>query len=282
MAISRSKLGSLRHPSESSRFVLTMFVLIPMGFLVAAATIATFGTILLIAPVILFFMWFTLRLLVASWMNNMVEVTHASFPEALDAIRVAKSHFGYDRPIKAYVYQEGTYNASILPLLNTKFLLLPSELMRVENGEGELRFLVGRFVGALASRHYRFGWLEFFINSVEKLIIFNILLYPYERATKLTGDRLGLAMTGGDLDTALTAMMKLVVGTDVADRVDVMSFVEQGEQYDGSFFSWLARALSPFPHNTTRVRELILFAQEKNLVSHYPSRRQRSRKRQSA
>lgn len=267
MALSRSEINALRHPSEHSRFILTMFVLIPMGFLVAIFTVVTVGAILLFVPFILFFLWFALRLYVASCMTNMVEVSEASFPEALAAIRDAQSHFGYHQPISAYVYQEGEYNASLMPLLNTKILLLNSEILRAENSDTELRFLVGRFVGALASRHFRFGWLELLINSVEKFWIFNILLYPYERATKLTGDRLGLAMTGGDVDTALLVMIKLVVGTDIADRVNVRAFIEQGVKYEGSFFAWLARALSPFPHHTKRVHELVLFAREKNLVS---------------
>lgn len=264
MPLSRSELKELRHPSESSRYRLTMFVLIPVGVLVAALTVATFGAILLFAPFILFVLWFSLRLYVASWMNNMVEVSEVSFPTAHAAIQEARRHFGYDRQVSAYVYQEGSYNAALLPLLNTKVLLLNSELMRPENSETELRFLIGRFVGALASKHYRFGWLQFFINGVEKLFIFNILLYPYERAIKLSGDRLGLDLIGYDLDTALSAMMKLAVGTDIADQVNIQAYVSQGVRYKGSFFAWLARAVSTFPHHTKRVHELILFARERN------------------
>lgn len=269
MPLTKSELRSLRHPSEHPRFILTIFVLIPVAFLIAALTVATFGSILLLAPIILFFLWFGLRLAVANWMNNMVEVSEVSFPSAFHAIQKAKKHFDYQRPVQAYVYQEGAYNASFLPLLNTKVLLLNSELMRDENTDTELDFLVGRFVGAVASKHYRFGWLQFFINGVEKLLIFNMFLYPYERATKLSGDRLGLDMIGGDIDTAVTAMMKLVVGTDIAQQANVRAYVIQGLKYQGSFFGWLARALSTFPHHTKRVRELILFAKDK-----YPDKAQ--------
>ena len=267
MAISKEELRALRHPSEAGRFVLTMFVLIPLGILVAALTVATFGAILLAAPFILFGLWFSLRVVVASCMNNMVQVTNVSFPEAHEAIEEAKALFGYKKPVQAYVYQDGSYNAGILPLLNTKVLFLNSELMKAENGRDEIRFIVGWFVGALASKHYRFGWLEAFINGVEKLMIFNILLFPYERATKLSGDRLGLYMLGGDIQTATMAMMKMVVGSDIAERANVKSFVAQGVMYNGSFFSWVARAVSRFPHHTTRVTQLIMFAREK-----YPDR----------
>ena len=219
--------------------------------------------ILLLAPFILFVMWFSLRLYAASFMNNTGLVTAESFPEAHQAIEEAKAYFGFDRKIEAYVYQDGNYNASLMPMLNIKVLLLNSELMRRENNTNEVRFIVGRFVGAMASKHYRFMWLQAFLDGVEKLAVFNILLYPYERALKLSGDRLGLAMIDGDIHVAVHAMMKLVVGTDIADQVNVSAFLQQGKQQDGRFFRWLGKAFSTFPHHTTRVAELIAFAEQK-------------------
>ncbi|WP_299614754.1 M48 family metallopeptidase [uncultured Tateyamaria sp.] len=266
MPISRKELSALRHPKETPRFYVTLFVLIPLGIIVAALTIASFGLILLIAPLVLFVLWFSLRMFAAYYMNNTILVTAESFPDAHRAIEDAKQYFGYTKPIQAYVYQEGTYNMALMPLLNVKVLLLNSELMRPENNDDELRFLVGRFVGALASKHYRFMWLQAFLNGVEKLAIFNILLYPYERALKLSGDRLGLAMIGGDIDAAVQSMVKLVVGTDIADQVNVDAFVKQGERHGGGFFRWLVKALSTFPHTTTRVSELLKFA-----ASAYPA-----------
>lgn len=263
MPISKAELQELRHPSETPRFYLTMLVLIPVGLLVGVVIISTFGIILLFAPIILFFLWVGLRLTVANWMNNLVQVSERSFPEVDAAIDEAKQLFGYPKMVEAYVYEEGSYNAALLPLLNTKFLLINSELLRKENGVNEIRFIVGRFVGALASKHFRFGWLQFLINGVEKLLIFNILLYPYERAIKLSGDRMGLRMIDGDTSAAVMSMMKMVVGVDIANRVNVRAYVTQGMRYRGSFFSWLARAFSTFPHHCKRVSEIIAFATEK-------------------
>ena len=49
----------------------------------------------------------------------------------------------------------------------------------------------------------------------------------------------------------------------MAERANVKSFVAQGLKYNGSFFSWIARALSRYPHHTTRVTQLIMFAKER-------------------
>ncbi len=279
MPLSKNELRELRHPSETPRFYLTLFVLIPLGFIVAFLTVETFGAILLLVPIVLFIMWFGIRLTVAHWMNNFVQVSAASFPEANDAIKEAKQLFGYNRPVEAYVYEDGSYNASILALLNTKVLLLNSELLKSENGKDELRFIVGRFVGALAAKHFRFGWLQFFINSVEKLLVFNILLFPYERATKLSGDRMGLRMIDGNTRVAVRSMMKMAVGTDIADQVNVRAYVAQGKKYQGSFFGWLARAFSSFPHHCKRVSELIVFAKQKYPGSVSASRRRSGKHR---
>lgn len=260
MTLTKDELIALRHPKENARFLITLFVLLPLGCIIAVLTVSTLGAIVLLAPVILFFLWLSLRLWLASLMNNTILVTATSFPKAYKAIEDARSHFGYKSKIEAYVYQEGSYNMSLLPLLNVKVLLLNSELMRSENNNDELRFLVGRFVGALASKHFRFSWLQVFLNSVEKLFIFNLLLYPYERTLKLSGDRLGLSLIDGDIHVATLSMIKLVVGTDIAKQVNVSAFLKQGELQRGSFFSWLNKAFSTFPHHTVRVSELLEFA----------------------
>jgi hypothetical protein len=131
--------------------------------------------------------------------------------------------------------------------------------MDAQPGENkELEFIIGRFIGALAARHYRFMWLEILVDSFEKIAIFNILLYPYQRATQLTGDRLGYAFIGHDKKTATRVMMRLTGGRDVGHRISVNSFLTQGRENDG-IFSFLTRALSKFPHLTYRVNSLISF-----------------------
>ncbi len=258
--ISKKEFKELRHPKEIPRFYLTLLVLIPVGFLIAALTVATFGLILLAVPLILFFLWFGVKLAVANWMNNLVKVSELSFPQVNDAINDSKDFFGYHSPVDAYIIDDGSYNAIILPLLTRKFLLINSELLKGSNSADEMRFIVGRFVGSLAAKHFRFGWLSFLIDSIENIFIFNILLYPYERAVVLSGDRLGLRFIGGNANVAVTCLIKTQVGSEIASQVNIQGYISQGKQYHGSFFSWLARAFSRFPHNCTRVYELLMFA----------------------
>ncbi|MEM8793057.1 MAG: M48 family metallopeptidase [Pseudomonadota bacterium] len=263
MPITKKELDSLRHPTEAGRYRLTVFVLAPVALLAAAIIIGSFGTVLLIVPFVLFGLWFSLKLYTAYFINNAVKVTPRSFPEAHAAIVEAKELFGFKGKVDAYVVQQGDYNAMLMPLLSRKLLILNSELFKDGNSQAEIRFIVGRFVGGLASKQFRFGWLQAFLNGVEKLVVLNLLLTPYERSVKLSGDQMGLYMIGGDLPSAVNAMIKLILGSDAAGRANVASFLDQEQSGGHGFFPWLTRAMSHFPHHTTRVANLVRFASER-------------------
>jgi hypothetical protein len=263
MTLPSPELAALRHPSESSRFRLTLLVLAPLAVVLAAFVIFTAGIALITVALVLFFVWFAVRLASASYLGNLVKASDTSFPEVVSAVAEAKARLGYAGHVDAFVYEEGSYNALLVPLLRRKVLLINSELLKPCNPTTELRFMVGRFVGSLASKHYRFSWLQAFLGGVEKLVVFNMLLYPYERAVVYSGDQMGLVFIDGDIAAGTSALMKTVVGSDIAERADVASFVGQGVASRGSFFSWLARAYSSFPHATHRVENLLRFARER-------------------
>ncbi|HEU0221220.1 MAG TPA: hypothetical protein VFR34_03270, partial [Paracoccaceae bacterium] len=129
--------------------MLTLFVLIPLALVGAVLTVSSFGLVVILVPFVLFSVWFTVRLMSAWYVNNTVKVSEKTFPEVHAAIADAKTVFGYNGPVDAYVYEEGSYNAMIVALLRRKFLLINSELLKEHNTHAELRFIVGRFIGSL-------------------------------------------------------------------------------------------------------------------------------------
>jgi hypothetical protein len=260
MSLSREEFVALRHPTEAFRFSLTLVVLVPVILLGSALVIATYGIVLLTIPLVMLSLWFGLRLFAASHLNNSIECSEQNFPEVIRAIEDAKEYFGYNGEVLAFIVDEGGFDAKLVTLLRRKYLMIHSGILK-DGAEDQMRFVVGRFIGALATKKYRFMWLQAVLSSIEKLMIFNLLLYPYERATQLSGDQMGLAMINGNLDAALNAMMRMTVGNDLANRVDVEAFVHQGRRHGRGFFAWLVRALSTFPHNTRRVENLIEFSQ---------------------
>ena len=259
-----SEINKYRHRKEASRFYLTLFVIAPfLGLLVLFSILTSgYGFIGILIFLAFFFItrWFLHHLAMASIKNNMVAVTEKSFPEVFKAIHEARGFFSYPYPIEAYVFEEGSYNMLLAPMMRTKVLLLHSEVVDPESGENkEMRYLVGRFVGAMAARHFRFMTLEMIVDGFEKIAVFNILLYPYQRATQLTGDRLGYAFIGPDIQTSVRTLLRLSAGRNVAHRVNVNSFLEQGRNSAG-FFSFVTRMFSKFPHMTERVNSLVSFS----------------------
>ncbi|WP_300036342.1 hypothetical protein [uncultured Roseobacter sp.] len=261
MSLSTQEFKALRHPSEAFRFTLTLFVLVPAVIIGSVIVMATSGIALIVIPTVIVTLWFAVRLFAANHLNNSIECSEQNFPEVIRAVQDAKEYFGYKGEVIAFVVDEGDFNAKLVMLLRRKYLMINAGILSEPDSDAQMRFVVGRFVGALATKKYRFMWLQAVLSSVERLMIFNLLLYPYERSTQLSGDQMGLAMINGNLDAALNAMMRMTVGNSLANRVSIEGFVEQGQRHGHGFFSWLVRALSTFPHNTKRVENLIEFAE---------------------
>ncbi len=274
MKFSVDDIKAIRHPSEETRFLLTLFVLLPMGLLIVSLTVMSVGVLLILVPIILFAVWFTCRLFSAWYLNNTVLVTQENFPEVHNVIVEAKEAFGFDGQVDAYIYQDGSFNMAIMPLLRRKVILLNSGLVSGVEKQSEMRFLIGRFVGALAAKHYRFMWLQVFLDSIEKLTIFNILLYPYERAIQYSGDQLGLCFIGGDANTATQVFKKIMVGSEISNKVKTEALIKQMEQSEGSIFVWITRAFSSFPHVIYRIENIQRFARDDYpmIVSHMKHR----------
>ena len=264
--MTKAQLNALRHPSEQSRFWITLLVIVPVILVAIAAafsTVATLTVIVAVVAVVVIGTWFSSRLVMARFLGGFVQVSNENFPEVAAAIEEFQTLFGYKGQIDAYVYEDGSFNAFLVPLLRRKVLLLNSEVVAAAKSENEVRWVVARFIGSLASKHYRFLWLQVVLTSIEKLFIFNMLLYPYERAVVQSGDQLGLHAIGGDVESAIRASYRMMVGGQLGERVNLAGVLGQHGALDGSFFGWLARCLSPFPHQTTRIVNLLRFANER-------------------
>ncbi len=261
--MTRKELDSHRHPSEAGLFWLSMIVVVPICLAAIALVFATLGIALVVVASIIISVWFGTHIAMAWFLGNCVKVSEENFADIHKAIGEYQELFGYRGKVEAFVYEAGTYNVLLLPLLRRKFILINSDVVANAQSDNEVRWIVARFIGALASKHYRFAWLQVVITSIEKIAMFNLLLYPYERAVAKSGDQLGLCAIGGDLPSALNAMHKFMAGGAVGGRVNLAGVLSQHEATRGSFFAWLAKCLSPFPHNTQRVVNLLRYAGER-------------------
>lgn len=246
------------HPSESTLAPLAVIGIAPVALFVLVITVASFGAI---ALVVLGSMWFIGHITEARLRGGAVEVNDKNFPEIAAQIRDVSRYLAYDKPVRAFVIQDGDINVAMWRVFGRKYLAFNTGLVSSMN-EHEREFVIARFIGALRARHLRFHEAASFINGLEKLWVLNILVLPYLRATVLSGDRIGM-MACGRLETAMSALDKLLLGNEVSGRLSPEGFMQQGQDLRMSIFRPLSIMFSAHPHMTDRYLELAGFASER-------------------
>lgn len=244
------------HPRETSRFWLAILIVFPITTIFIVATV---GAGLLIIPIFLFVAWFAVRIFRASLLGSCAEITPHNFPEVYGLIEEIRANLNYPKKVEAYVFQKGDVNTFLIKRFRTRIILLPHELLADtmdDDNQVQLVYLLSRTIGHLKAKHMRIWWLHLLVESFEKLVFLNLFLYPWERATQYSGDRIGLAVCS-DLDAAIIAMNKLMLGNKLAEKTTLVGALEQREKLKGTFFGWIAEAFSTHPHLTNRIESLI-------------------------
>ncbi|MGI4814724.1 MAG: sel1 repeat family protein [Janthinobacterium lividum] len=249
---------ALEHPSQKPRFVLALLLSIILFPLIAIALVA--GTVVLLVPLFGLMIWIGGRVFFSRFLGNSILVSSVNYPRINEIAEELKTLIGYQKTVYIFVYEQGNFNAFLRKFFffhNAVFL--NSELLESGVSDNEVRWVIGRFVGYLRARRQA-GFLGWIIRAAQKLLIFNFFLMPYERAMVYTGDRLALASIDGDISSAVSAFQKLMVGRQLGYTVNPEGIINQQRMVKGSFFAFLARVGSRFPHSTSRYVDMIVFA----------------------
>nr|VFK24043.1 MAG: Peptidase family M48 [Candidatus Kentron sp. LFY] len=266
--ISNEELKKLLHPNEKSRFLIALLATIPVIILSLVLIFFSTGIAILLIGGIAFLVWVALNLMKAELIGRSVKVSQYNFPEIYEVLVEVKTKLSYTKDVDVYIIEASSVNAILYKFFQTKFIVLNSDLvdaMPIDQCRGQLVWIIGRFIGALKARHLRLQLLSIIVNSVEKLIIFNLFLFPYNRATQYSGDQIGMALCK-DIPGSIMSLNKILIGKDLAEDIRLKGLLEQASELHFSFFGWLSKILSPFPHMTDRYLNLVAFAQ-----SRYPN-----------
>ena len=255
------EIKALLHPKESRYYILSLVALTPIALLLTALVIGTFGGVLLFFGFAYLTIWFVQKMIRTWYLAHCARVDEHSFPGVHKIVMDVKSALGYDKPVDVFVVEEGSFNCLLMPFFNRKILVLNSGLLDEGVSAVELKWLVARFIGSLRAKSYRLSIVQALISTSEKLLIFNLLLYPYERAIVMSGDRIGLAAIDGDITSAISAMNRLCVGTRCSSLVSLTGIARQESDIQG-FFGFLVRAFSSHPPLVHRYREVLRFAND--------------------
>jgi hypothetical protein len=256
-SISNQAFYSYSHPLQKRRFILALVFSALLFPLIALGLIA--GTVALIVPLFALLVWIGARVLFAHYVGNTVLVSEVNYPRINAIAEDLKRRMGYPKRVYIFVLEMSSFNAFLSRLFFRRAIFLTSEILEQGVTDGEARWLVGRFIGYLRARRQT-GALGMIIRAAQKLLVFNLFILPYERAMVYTGDRLALAALGGDVSTATSAMQKLFVGRQLGYSLNPEGILDQQRQLKGTFFGFLARVSTGFPHLTARYVSLIEFA----------------------
>ena len=254
-------LCSLRHPIQPRRFALALFFALILFPLIAIGLAA--GTVILIVPFFAFLFWLSGRVFYANFLGNSILASELNYPRIHRIGEELRTVIGYKKPVDIFVYEQGSFNTFLIKFFfYRRAVFLNSELLEAGVTDDELRWLIGRFVGYLWARK-KAGFWGWTIRASQALLVFNLFLVPYERALNYTGDRIALAVIGGDISSAIAAMQKLFVGRQLGYSVNPNGIVDQHRRVKGSIFALLARLASAFPHMTARYVDLVEFAKQR-------------------
>jgi len=218
---------------------------------------------MVVGPVAAALTWLALQLHRANLLGNAVRVTPESLPELHAVLDEVRRTLGYHRRVDVYVTDRVSGLMTLTSLFGTRIIMIEGDLVAtlLEGGRrAELTFLVGRFIGALKSQQDRIAPLRLLVTLARPIGIVNILIWPYDRAVVYSGDQIGLA-TCGDLDAALNALDRLLVGGTLAPSVRDAGVFDQASQVRRRRLPRLAQLFNRQPHLANRYVNLMAFAE---------------------
>ena len=219
--ITDTELKKMLHPTEQSRLTLALVGLTPIALLALILMVATAGAVFIGVGFVLATVWVGMRMHEARLRGQAVEVSGENFPELKAVLDNVCRRLGYTKDVSMYLVNAGDVDATLLRLFGKRILWVNAglvEAMESPDSQAELEFVIGRFVGALKARHLRFGELAAVISGFNNLVGLNLLILPYLRATVLSGDQMGM-MISGDAVASVRAMNKMFIGKGLSDRV---------------------------------------------------------------
>lgn len=259
--MSSRQFGACVHPREMPRFLLALLFVVPVSLAILLFTLLTNGLLVGIVLFVAFLVWFGFEISYALLIGNWILVSEHNYPRLNDLLNEVKETIGVKDRIDIVVFQRGEFNAYFQLLFARRAIFMNSELLAEGVTDDELRWLIGRFVGRIRAKR-RMGPFRYLVSMVEQLLLFNFFIFPYERATAYTGDRVGLAAIKGDISAAVSAMNKLMVGRELGYSVNPAGVMRQYRRVKGSFFGFLGRLSSPLPHMLARYVDLVGHAEE--------------------
>jgi Zn-dependent protease with chaperone function len=247
----------LRYPKERRTLWVTLGAL---GIVVLLASTVSFGGALLLVLIILWTTSMLVRVNHQRLVGNALRVGKRQFPELARQIAHAAQTLR-SPPLQVFVLQEDQINAYSFGWNPPQAVVLTSGTVEALD-EQEFRFLVGHEMGHITLGHTRIGTLVGGLLGAPSVPVLSDLLVPvflwWNRAAEYSADRAGLVACG-NLDKAVSALLKVMVGANLAARVEVDEIIAQSRELEKQMDAAAGQISETHPYLVHRVRELVDF-----------------------
>jgi hypothetical protein len=271
-------VAELRHPTETSRFVLALVamavaVVVALAFAVAVGRAAgALATVVAVALAVLVFALF-LPLLRIRLLGDAVLVSRETLPEVQDVVDVVRTRLAYVQRVDVFVVDKisrvlakGAGPVALTTFFGVHVLLVEGEAVGDLSDRKEreqLLFTFATYLGALKARYAQW-WAPLFtaFEATGLTRFVRPFVLPYLRATVYSGDRIAYVCCG-DLDISLQAVHRFLVGNQVAPHIRGEGLVGQALGARQQRVLRAAQLLRATPHATNRYLELLTFVRQR-------------------
>lgn len=259
----RFSIAPLLHPTEPSRLALALVaagLALFFPFLIMLRT-GGIGGILLALAILIGTIWIGIQLSRARLLGRSVRVDADTFPDVHAIVGEVCETLDYRRRIEVYITEKTIPSIVTTSLLGARLIVIEGALVADLLRPGkrpQLTFLIGRSIGALRARHMRLEIVIRVLEAAEVLKYVAPFIRPYYRATAYSGDQIGM-MCCSDLEAALEATRRLLVGSEMASQLSGGSVVPQALLVKRRILPRLVQLLAVEPHVTNRYANLLCF-----------------------
>lgn len=248
-----NEIGSIktwmyRVPNENWALLVSVIIVVAAGYISSTIDLYLFFFILIGAIIYV-------QLNQAQYLGNAIRVHEKQFPDLYDEFIKYAKRLGISKAA-LYIKQDPYLEAYTIGLTSCTLVLTSGLIEHL--GNKELHFVVGHELGHYSAGHTKISTLVTPVGSNN--IVSNFIFGFWNRKCEYTSDRCGLVLTR-DINSAVSALIKLAVGKELYNKLDMEGYVQQIKTADTTPVK-LSEILGSHPLITNRIKNLLVFWKE--------------------